>query len=149
MGVPNGMNVRPPSIDFQSRLTVVLKPKGTEMNGAPAGVGGALLTFGLGAGMATGAELIKGSPPPAEKSTRVLWVNKMPEGGKTESTESGAGALAASSCKSRTARPWSTLRFSESTTRTTLTRTKSAPRVVRAVIGEKFFFIGGVGFWLE
>src|SRR5207248_11083449 len=102
MGVPKGMKLRPPSIDFQSRLTVVLKPNGTEMNGAPAGVAGALLTFGLGAGMATGAELIKGSPLPAEKSARVLWVNRIPEDGKTESGASGAGALAASFCRSRT-----------------------------------------------
>src|ERR1700737_2974532 len=98
MGVPNWMNDRPPSIDFQSRLTVVLNPNGDETNGAPAGVGGALFTFGLGAGIATGAELMKGSPITAEKSTSVLWVNRMPEGGHTGW---GTGALAASFCKSR------------------------------------------------
>jgi hypothetical protein len=132
------MNVRPPSIDFQSKLTVVLKPKGEEIKGAPAGVGGALFTLGLGAGIATFAELIKGSPLVAEKSTIVVWVKRMPEAGNTDL---GTGASAASFCKSRTARPATRSAFIANRISVMLGIINRAPIAARALMDEEFFFI--------
>ena len=124
------MNDRPPSADFQSRLTVVLKPNGTEMKGEPAGVLGRTVT---------GAELMNGSPLVAEKSTMVLWLNKIPDGGKTVTTE-GAAALAASFFKSRGVRP-STSMFMPIRATATAATSRRTLNVARAAMEDRIVFM--------